>query len=174
MEFIEKVENTNTSNTSSYATAYANYIRWAVFELACSGNIDHRNYSESNGKSKLKKYVGKFASADKAIGQITKELVENKTFNEQIQEYLKIIGKTDPTQSTIADCDADENNQDSCCDDDFCDENSYGSDEIYDTKQQLFSEFVDFIGLYEIENLHGDDRDEFEEKFFQLFEPNVN
>ncbi len=159
MEFIEKVENTNTSNTSSYATTYANYIRWAVFELACSGNIDHRNYSESNGKSKLKKYVKKFASADKAIEQITKELVENKTFDEQIQEYLKIIGKTDQTQSALVDCDGDENDQDSCC-----------SDEIYDTKQQLFSEFIDFVGLYEIDNLHGDNRDEFEEKFFQLFD----
>ena len=95
MEFVENNDNnTKISNTNKYI----DYIRWAVFELACSGKIDHRNYSTTSAKSNLAKYVSQYANAEKAIEQVVKELCENADFKEQLAEYFELVGETNETK----------------------------------------------------------------------------
>jgi hypothetical protein len=168
MGFITKANNNNTE--LSNVSKYINYIRWAVFELACSGKIDHRNYSTTNAKSTLANYVEQYASADKAIYQIASELCENQEFKEKLAEYYELLGESketkNPGKNTCDDeddscCDKTDDNSelDSCCDD---------YDRFLDIKQNLFHGFVAFVGLHEIENLNSDDCDRFSENFFQL------
>jgi len=111
------------------------YIKWAVFELACNGGIDHRNYDGETRESKLKDYVMKFSTIDKAIEQVAGELVSSKEFVEYYTSYLS-------------------NNEED------------NEEDIFELKMNFFGFVIDFIGLCSINNLHGDDRDNFQYKFF--------
>ena len=113
------------------------YIRWAVFELACNGGIDHRNYDGQTRESKLQNYVKASCSVDKAIEQVAQEMVSNQTFSEYHQQYV-----------------TDEDDDD---------------DDKFDLENDFFNWVVQFIGLGEISNLHGDNQDNFREKFFAFF-----
>ncbi len=115
------------------------YIKWAVFELACNGGIDHRNYDRESRESKLKDYVWKFSSIDKAIQQVAGELVSSKEFVEYYTSYLS---------------NNDEDNEE------------VNEDDVFELKMNFFGFVTDFIGLGPINNLHGDDRDNFQYKFF--------
>ena len=111
------------------------YIKWAVFELACNTGIDHRNYDGESKDSKLKNYVWKFSSIDKAIQQVAGELVTSKEFIEYCTGFLS-------------------NNEED------------NEEDIFELKMNFFGFVIDFVGLGPINNLHGDDRDNFQYKFF--------
>lgn len=115
------------------------YIKWAVFELACNGGIDHRNYDGETRESKLRDYMGQFNSADQAVSQVSQQLVSDKTFGEFYEQYL----------AAGDDCDD--------CDDDN-----------FDLVNEFFNYVVEFVGLCEIFNLHEDDRDNFQTKFLSF------
>ena len=119
------------------------YIRWAVFELACRADIDHRNYDGSKKESRLKTHRNILNSCDEAIEKTALELLTDEQFKNQYSQYCEKLK-------------ANANDEDE--DDDF----------EYETKPQLFNYVVDFIGLYEIFNLHEDDRDDFQDKFFEM------
>jgi hypothetical protein len=128
MDFVEK--------TNVYK--YSEYIRWAIFELACSSNIDHRNHSDTNtGESKIKEYCREYNNCEKAIERITKELVEDIEFNNNLDNYNVDVKEND-------------------------------DEELFDIKQELYSMFISYVGLYEIYNLHDDEFNNFQSKFFEL------
>jgi hypothetical protein len=41
-------------------------------------------------------------------------------------------------------------------------------DNLYETREELFNYVHNFIGLNEIQSLHGDSQDKFKEKFFEV------
>jgi len=113
------------------------YVRWAVFELACNAGIDHRNYDGKTRESKLKEYVKGHKDAEKAIERICVELFQDEQFNDYMTRY------SNPEDDE--------------------------EDDAYELQTEFFNYVVEFIGLGEISNLHGDDQDNFRDKFFLYF-----
>lgn len=115
-----------------------NFIKKTILTLACCNNLDHRNYDCKKKDYRLKE-LAKNNSIDNSIIIIVKEILENQILTNQDDEE-------------------DENN------DDF-EENE---DEKYDRYNSIFIDFIEYIGLYEIYNLHADSLDIFFDDFMKI------
>ena len=115
-----------------------NFIKNTILTLACCNNIDHRNYDRKKQFSRLKKLATN-NSIDNSINIIVKEILERQILN----------NKDDDDKE----------------DDDQEDDEQDDDDEKYNC---IFTKFIDYIGLKEIHNLHGDSRDIFYFDFIKI------
>lgn len=119
-----------------------NYLKNTILTLACCNNIDHRNYDRKKQFYRLKE-LAMNNSIDNSIDIIIKEILDN--------EILK---------NGLDDCDEDNEDDE--------EESDADEDEMYEKNNNKFINFIDYVGLYEIYNLHGDSCDNFKDEFLKI------
>ena len=127
-------------------TKLCNYVRWAVFELACKSEMYHSGESyhkRIKNECKLTTLVEKLESADKAIELVCKDLQEDKQFNVYNNKYS--IDRVN------------------------CN-NEYDEDNLTELELSFFTYVIEFIGLFEIKYLMYIHYDAFINKFFALYD----
>jgi hypothetical protein len=115
-----------------------------MLELACNNKIDHRGYDSSDyHESRLYDAI-KNNNYDFNVGieLVADQLLSNK--NNKLQKIIRKIEKISKAE-------------------DITDEDG---DERYELEYEMFSYVNDFVGLYKIGSLHGDDSDEFRDKLY--------
>jgi hypothetical protein len=167
------------------------FIKEIIVELACNNFIDHRDYDRLMRESNLKnKMIQNNYNFEVSINQIVKEIFVNKKIMNQIKFFINkniIDMKAQPknennnnfeeTISEFSKCTKytykinydEEYNVEDLEDDD--DEDEYyediDEDEEYELKNNLFDNFIRYVGLNEILTLHSDDIIHFQDKFFK-------
>ena len=118
-------------------------IKWSLLELATNLSIDHRNYSQTNKPKEsplVQSIKANGGSFDQGINMLAQSIVSDQDMSQMVQELAQLHG----------------------------DKESYNCDEIYDLETDLFDKFIELIGLFEINSLHGDSVDKFRDKFFEF------
>ncbi len=168
------------------------FIKEAIVDLACDNNINHRNYDNNKRDPMFKnKLIKNNYNVDLTVEQIVKEILSNKIITKKIQKFQKnnkITFNAQPKDTTLnsyIDKEAlddenveldDENvelgnegvelgNEDLDLDDEDLDLDE--EEELEELKTELFNDFIEKSGLYEINSLHGDYNDRFVNKFFE-------
>ena len=115
-----------------------NFIKKTILTLACCNNIDHRNYDRKKKFYRLKELAIN-NSIDNSIVIIVKEILDGDILKDGI----------DDDKEDDSDSDEDE-------------------DEIYEKNNSKFNNFIDYVGLYEMYNLHTDNCDNFKDEFVKI------
>ena len=110
-----------------------------IIKLACSSHIDHRNYSGNNhdNNNPFMSMVKETGSIDSTIKEFSKTLFENEEFLNMCEEYKN-------------------NNND---DDD--------DDDQFGLEDDITQYFMNHFGLYEYNNLHADEADNFKNEIIK-------
>ena len=118
------------------------FIKWSLLQLATNHTLKHRNYikEEYRPKSLLDE---KISEQDDNFELGIRDVCEAIISNEDICTLFQKLQSEDESED----------------DEDEKDEN--------ENKENLFHEVISFIGLYEIESLHGDDIDYFMVMFYE-------
>jgi len=137
------------------------FIKWTLIQLACNSSFDHRNYSHDDYETcRLQESIELHDSIDLGIENVVDELFSDSLDISGLDIGHSPTSKPDSKLVSAFNKIVHNNNSDSHS----IDENEY------QLRQDIFNTVIDFIGLYEINSLHGDDRDEFLETFYEFIE----
>lgn len=134
-------------------TSLIMFVKKTIVELACSNNIDHRNYDRTVHQSKLKELMIKNNyNLDLTIEQIVKESLEDITFLKMLKPFQKKITlDAEPKKNPLNDIE----------------HLDYDEDDLFELKTDVYYRFIEFVGLNELLNLHGDVSDVFQADFIK-------
>ena len=144
-------ETTECVNPNNFVPQLTKYVNWVLVVLATDSSIDHRNYNNYENKSKLYDLFKTNLDLALSVSTVCEELNSDEEFTYQVQTIMDLIGLEQAQE-----------NQESEQDDEDPEDN------LYETREELFNYVHNFIGLNEIQSLHGDSQDKFKEKFFEV------
>lgn len=140
-------ELTETVNPNNLVPQLTKYINWVLIKLATDSSIDHRNYNNYETKSRLLELFETNLDLGLSLSTICEELNSDQEFVEQVQTIMELIGLEQAQEGVDEESDP---------------------DELYESKEELFNYVHSFVGLNEIQSLHGDSQDKFKDKFFEV------
>ncbi len=144
-------ETTESVNPNNFVPQLTKYVNWVLVVLATDSSIDHRNYNNYENKSKLYDLFKTNSDLSLSISIVCDELNSDEEFTYQVQTIMDLIGLEQAQK-----------NQESEQDDED------PEDDLYEAREELFNYMHNFVGLNEIQSLHGDSQDKFKEKFFEV------
>ena len=148
----QTIAGNNNQNIIEIELNLKRFVKWCLLELSCK-TLDHRNYNKSNkNKSRLiELYISNNENMDIAIEKVCKKLLTSKEIN--------LISEIENIKLQFAILDKGKGEDDG---------NEEEEDEHYEHRLDLFTDAINYIGLYEINSLHGDVRDNFQDKFEKI------
>lgn len=140
---------------TTFKNKLIDFIKWCIIQLLCNNNVEHRNYSSGHIKqSKFEDIMKTTNNLELTIEQIVNEIIDSKLIK-TASEIYKVNNELNI--ETL-----DDDNSDPDSDDDY---------EKYDC---IFNEVINFIGIWEIFNIHHDNLYEFEDKFMKIIKEHEN
>ncbi len=140
------------SESNNFVSNLIKYVNWVLIKLATDSSIDHRGYNDSETKSKLMDLFETNSDLTLSVSTICEELNSDQGFLDQVQTTMELFGlvKTQEESEQVEESDEDV------------------EEELYEAKEELFNYVHYFVGLNEVNSLHGDFQDKFKDKFFKV------
>jgi hypothetical protein len=91
--------------------------------------------------------------------------VEKEAYDEKTEEEADNVEKEEPYDEETEEEPKDDDTEEESFKKDQHNENE---DVLYDKNDEIFNKFIDYVGLYEMYNLHSDDRDTFKHYFIKI------
>lgn len=135
----------------------SSFIKWSLLELATNNKLDHRGYCQRDKKMESL-LVNKIKNCSQDFDAGIVDVCEAVLMNPKIYKMFRRLQKKHKEEEGGSKQEEDDNDEDDDDDD----------DELHHLKEYFFYEIVRFIGLYEIESLHGDDCDKFNRAFYNF------
>ena len=126
------------------STSIQEFVKSCLLQLATNTKIEHRNYA-SRAEVKPSPLVESVKVHEGNFNRGIKLLCDSIASNPEVIEIIKKLTELHSAKE-----------------DDNC-------DEIYDLENELFHSIIELTGLFEIKSLHGDDVDQFKEKFLYTY-----
>jgi hypothetical protein len=151
------------------------FIKETIVELACNNFINHIEYDKIKRESNLKnKMIKNNYNFESSIKEVVKEiLVDKKIMNKvnfftkknyiEAKPQFKLIRWIKYLYNKDYYDDLEEEN----CFDDLDEEKSFYENDQYKLRNDLFENFIIFVGLNELLNLNVNDKKNFQDKFFK-------
>jgi len=149
------------------------FIKELIVELACNNFINHIEYDKIKRSSNLKnKMIKNNYNFESSIKEVVKEILVDKKFINKVnfftkKNYIEAKPKFKLLRwiKYLYNKDYYDDLEEENCFDDLDEENSfYGNDQL---KNDLFDNFIIFVGLNELLTLNENDKQNFKDKFFK-------
>lgn len=149
------------------------FIKELIIELACNNFINHKEYDKIKRSSNLKnKMIKNNYNFESSIKEVVKEILVDKKFMNKVnfftkKNYIEAKPKFKLLRwiKYLYNKDYYDDLEEENCFDDLDEENSfYGNDQL---KNDLFHNFIIFVGLNELLTLNENDKQNFKDKFFK-------
>jgi hypothetical protein len=149
------------------------FIKELIVELACNNFINHIEYDKIKRSSNLKnKMIKNNYNFESSIKEVVKEILVDKKFINKVnfftkKNYIEAKPKFKLLRwiKYLYNKDYYDDLEEENCFDDLDEENSfYGNDQL---KNDLFDNFIIFVGLNELLTLNKNDKQNFKDKFFK-------
>lgn len=139
---------TFTESTNTFVPQLTRYVNWVLIKLSTDSSISHRGYNDSESKSRLSDLYDLSEDLSVAVSTVCNELNSDQEFIKQASAIMGLMVLIDAEQE--------------------CDDGSDPEDELYEAKIEIFNYVHGYIGLNEVQSLHGDSQDKFQDKFFEV------
>ena len=149
------------------------FIKELIVELACNNFINHIEYDKIKRSSNLKnKMIKNNYNFESSIKEVVKEILVDKKFINKVnfftkKNYIEAKPKFKLLRwiKYLYNKDYYDDLEEENCFDDLDEENSfYDNDQL---KNDLFDNFIIFVGLNELLTLNENDKQNFKDKFFK-------
>ncbi len=139
---------TFTESTNTFVPQLTRYVNWVLIKLSTDSSISHRGYNDSESKSRLSDLYDLSEDLSVAVSTVCNEMNSDQEFIKQASAIMGLMVLIDAEQE--------------------CDDGSDPEDELYEAKIEIFNYVHGYIGLNEVQSLHGDSQDVFQDKFFEV------